>query len=462
MQKRLLWRFFPAFAAVVAVLLLLFSVVAIRLFDNFYLAQVTDELKAQVTLAEPTLRTTADIQQAVRELGERSGTRFTVVLPDGTVAADSEENPAQMTNHADRPEVRDAFGGIVGVSTRHSPTLKKELLYVAVRVRAAGETRFILRAAKPLRGIKEAIGPVFGEMSLVALLIGAAAVLVSFVVARRISVPLRRIQEGAERFAAGDLGSRLAMPETEEFARLARSLNTMAEQLRRLENIRKDFVANVSHELRTPITSIKGYVETLRDGALADREKARAFLDTIARQADRLGAIVEDLLALSKIERDNEQGDIVLDRSRLRPILEAAAQLFAQRAAERSVRIDISCDEGLSAPVSAPLLEQAIANLVDNAVKYSHDGGTVTVSAALAPDAVVITVADTGIGISLEHLPRLFERFYRVDKARSRAAGGTGLGLAIVKHIALAHKGAVSVKSEQGKGSSFSISLPLS
>lgn len=580
MRRRLIWRLFPAFAAVIVPALFLFSLATFRIFNDFHLARVTEELKAQAALAEPILRTATDRQQAARELGERTGTRFTVILPDGVVVADSAEDPMQMDNHGDRPEVKNAFAGLLGVSTRYSPTLQKDLLYVALRVRDAGETIFVLRTAKPLARVREALMPILGVILLAALLIAVAAVGASYLVARRMSIPLRHLQEGAERFAAGELDRRLPLPETEEFAQLARSLNTMAEQigtrirtitgqrteletlltsmdealvvvdgdgtvarlnraagalfhvapddaagkpaiaivrnralndligevlatgrpgqrevelydsdgrvlmvhgtivpgpekaalfvfndvtrLKKLENIRKEFVANVSHELRTPITSIKGFVETLRDGAIDDRENARSFLDTIARQSDRLGAIIEDLLALSKIERETEQGGIVRTPTNLRSVIEAAIQPFRERAAERGIRVSVVCDGTMTFPANGALLEQALVNLIDNAVKYSNDNGQITIGTRLTGTEATVSVADNGIGIPSEHLPRLFERFYRVDKARSRTVGGTGLGLAIVKHIALAHGGSVSVESEPGKGSTFSLHLPLS
>ncbi len=230
--------------------------------------------------------------------------------------------------------------------------------------------------------------------------------------------------------------------------------------LRRLENVRRDFVANVSHELKTPVTSIKGFVETLLGGAASDPEAAERFLQIIARQADRLNAIIEDLLNLSRIERDAEAGDIALEEGRLKPVLQAAIQVCEVLAASKEIRVELDCDAALSAPVSAPLLEQAVVNLIDNALKYSPQGGRVRVEAHQTPEQIILRVQDWGTGIEEKHLPRLFERFYRVDKARSRKLGGTGLGLAIVKHIAQAHGGQVRVESELGRGSTFSLHLP--
>ena len=228
----------------------------------------------------------------------------------------------------------------------------------------------------------------------------------------------------------------------------------------RLETLRRDFVANVSHELRTPIASIKGFVETLLEGAMLETQDAERFLHIIDRQTDRLGAIVEDLLSLAKIEQREGASDLETQRHPLLGVLLAAAD-FCQTAAEHcSVTIRVDCDGELSALLNAPLMEQAVINLLDNAVKYSDEGGVVTVRACSEGDEVLITVEDHGSGIAAEHLPRLFERFYRVDKARSRKLGGTGLGLAIVKHVVLAHGGRVSVQSTPGEGSTFRVHLP--
>lgn len=231
-------------------------------------------------------------------------------------------------------------------------------------------------------------------------------------------------------------------------------------RLRRLENVRREFVANVSHELKTPITSVKGFVETLLDGAMESPEDARRFLAIIARHADRLHAIVEDLLSLSRIDQETERKQIAIEPTRLGPPLHAAIQFCSHRAEEKAIRIDLAAPDDLVANVNAPLIEQAVVNLIDNAIKYSEPGSAVQVVAAESGSEVLVEVRDQGCGIEKEHLPRIFERFYRVDRARSRKLGGTGLGLAIVKHIAQAHGGSVSVESMPGKGSAFTIHLP--
>ena len=231
-------------------------------------------------------------------------------------------------------------------------------------------------------------------------------------------------------------------------------------RLRRLENVRRDFVANVSHELRTPITAIKGFVETLRDGAASCPKDAERFLAIILKHADRLNAIVDDLLTLSRIEQEGEAGEVLLEPGSVARVLHNAIETCLTQAQAKNITLALTCPEGLTARLNEPLLEQAVINLVVNSIKYSPENSAVRVTGTAMAGTVRITVRDCGVGISREHLPRLFERFYRSDKARSRNLGGTGLGLAIVKHIVQAHDGTVRVESRPGKGTTFTIDLP--
>jgi two-component system phosphate regulon sensor histidine kinase PhoR len=231
-------------------------------------------------------------------------------------------------------------------------------------------------------------------------------------------------------------------------------------RLRHLEKVRRDFVANVSHELRTPITSIKGFVETLLAENLEDKESALRFLGIVLKQADRLDAIIQDLLTLSRVEKGAESQTIELAPQRICEVLRGAAEMCQRKASDRRIAIEVRCPEDLTAAINPTLLEQAVVNLLDNAIKYSEPGAGVRLAAFQEAADVVVRVEDHGCGIEPRHLPRLFERFYRVDKARSRELGGTGLGLAIVKHIVAAHRGTVEVQSTVGRGSTFSIRLP--
>ena len=269
----------------------------------------------------------------------------------------------------------------------------------------------------------------------------------------RRQVPVER-EVTLSRPAARTLHARITPVSEDEYLVVLRDLT----ELRRLERVRRDFVANVSHELRTPLTSIKAMAETLLDGARTDEAVAPRFLQTIMRESDRLVRLSSDLLDLSRVEA------IGIQKS---PIdLAVLAAEVAVRLAAQAEKADITLINTLRAPLIVPAdrdeMAQVLVNLLDNAIAYTPPGGTVTLSASETRETVTLSVTDTGIGILSHDISRLFERFYRADKARSRASGGTGLGLSIVKHIVENHGGTVAVESEYNKGSVFSFTLPKS
>ncbi|HKE02453.1 MAG TPA: ATP-binding protein [Blastocatellia bacterium] len=229
-------------------------------------------------------------------------------------------------------------------------------------------------------------------------------------------------------------------------------------KLEMLERVRQEFLSNVSHELRTPLAAITAYAETLLDGGVDDPDNSLRFLHTIQRNAERMKALVNDISELSAIESGAVRLEI--ERLPLRQVINDVFNGLSHRASKHGVTLHNQVDEDFYVNADRRRLDQILINLVDNAIKFNHPGGAVTVLAEAAEDGQTIKVRDTGPGIPPDHLPRVFERFYRVDKARSREAGGTGLGLAIVKHLALAHGGEAHVTSEVGVGSEFAIKLP--
>jgi two-component system phosphate regulon sensor histidine kinase PhoR len=242
----------------------------------------------------------------------------------------------------------------------------------------------------------------------------------------------------------------------------------------RLERMRSDFVANVSHELRTPITNIKGYVETIQQIGLSDEGQVNRFLEIVARNASRLGALVEDLLSISFLESSNSKERVTMASTPVNALIDWVDAELGPAAEARGVKLTRNIESDLQLHANALLIEQAIGNLVSNAIRYSPRGSSIEISARTSDASqksssntigeigmAVITVTDQGPGIPEKHLPRLFERFYRVDSARSREDGGTGLGLAIVKHIAMVHGGSVRAESVIGQGSRFCLMIPL-
>jgi two-component system phosphate regulon sensor histidine kinase PhoR len=554
---------------------------------QFYFGQVSEDIKSRAHLVQQQI--TDDLTDGDHEAiddfckanGPLSATRITIILPDGTVIGDSDDQPANMENHADRPEFRDAVATGLGRSQRPSDTLGKNMMYLAIPIHHQNEIVAIVRASVPVSAIDDQLREIYRKIIWAVLIVAVLAAVVSLGLSKRISRPIEKIKEAANRFASGDLALRLTVPKPTELTELAIAMNKMAHQLdqriktittqnaesdailssmiegviaidsdaqivrinraaasffnintkqaercsfeeviknaeviafirqaldstapteteviltnegkrhlklhaarltdakgsntgavivltdtthiRQLQKVRQDFVANVSHELKTPITSIKGFVETLQEGALSEPREAARFLDIIARHADRLNAIIDDLLSLSRLEEDSEQRALSFEMTPLKPVLSEAVDLSKPAAQEKQIQIDLDCDETLEARINPALLEQAVTNLINNAIKYSDEKSRIGVTAGQTDDQIHIAVRDQGCGIAEKYHERIFQRFYVVDKSRSRKLGGTGLGLAIVKHIAQVHNGTVTVESQPEHGSTFTLHLP--
>jgi signal transduction histidine kinase len=264
--------------------------------------------------------------------------------------------------------------------------------------------------------------------------------------------------QAARRMETGDYSTRVHTPSRDEVGQLAEAFNTMSGELEGVERLRRDLVANVSHELKTPITAIRAHLENLLDGV---EQPDPETLQVMLAQSERLGRLVDQLLDLSRLE----SGDVPLDRSPV-PIAPLVSQVLSEidvARTDRGVAVTSEVPEDLPPALAArERVHQVLFNLVDNAVRYTPSGGAVTVSAHRHNGSVEIEVHDTGVGIPAEHLPRLFERFYRVDTSRSREGdGGTGIGLAIARSVVEAHGGQIHAESEPGGGSTFTFELPV-
>lgn len=403
-------------------------------------------------------------------LAHTLGVRLTLLKSDGRVVFDSEVAADRLPfveNHADRPEVRSALLGAHGTHMRRSATVDVELLYVARRLDRPIE-RYdaeIIRLSVPLSELRANSRAIRAKVlvgCVVALLAaGAAGLLVS----RRIARPIEHLADVAEEVRRGNFDRPIAVTSDDEIGRLSRVLSDVLGKLKddisrmsKLEKVRSEFLGNVSHELRTPIFAIQGFIETLLGGAIDDPRVNREFLNKALDNTSRLSALLTDLIDISRIESGEMKLSLrVVD---LRELLGSVCHEMQPKAAQRGIALELVPVDEEAAEVHGDeqRIRQVMTNLVDNAIKYT-DAGSVTVSAVVSDGGVRIDVADTGCGIAPEHQPRIFERFYRVDKDRSREAGGTGLGLAIVKHIVEAHGSAIELESTPGRGSRFSFTL---
>lgn len=410
--------------------------------------------------------------------------RITLIDSDGSVIADSIADPATMENHSTRTEVRNALAGKEGTSLHTSSVSKKALMYYAIPSTYNGR-QIALRLSMPVDETVFFSTETRSSLIATAIILLAAVLVASFLIALKIVRPIYEMQKATEQYRKGNYDFHVHIRSPREMADLGDSFNLMSDtitknisDLKNMERVRKDFVANVSHELKTPVTSIKGFTETLLDGAIEDADTSRHFLGIIDTQCSRLMNIIEDLLTLSRLESDGTAPDMI--ESDLVQIAKSACDNLTKTAESKKINLIYHPSEKeISVEVNPGLIEQAISNLIDNAIKYCPEGSEVLCTVETDPatkenyssakDAngtltiARIVVEDNGIGIPDELSERIFERFYRVDKGRSRDAGGTGLGLSIVRHIVTLHKGTVCEKKRpDGKsGARFEITLPI-
>jgi signal transduction histidine kinase len=475
MSRRLVWRVYIPFLLMALSVLAAFSVYMTFAIKRIYLDGVRDDLAVRARLAarelpaDGTVLNSQAIDGFCKKWGNVSGTRFTVILPDGRVAGDSVEKSAAMDNHSQRPEIIAALRGDTGEATRFSSTLRKKFMYVAVPLQRNGHLVAVVRASVPVDTVTLTLR-MFRHQTIIGLILAAILfALVGIFVSRHITEPIEAIRDAARRIARGDLQARAPVSGTVEMDALASTLNQMAGQLQdrmdrmsRLERVRRDFVANVSHELKTPLTAIRGCIETIAEDECLRSGPNRRFLDMLERQTNRLQSIVEDLLSLSALEHSDDHAAVEeCVPAPVGAVVERVIALHADDARRRGMQIVSRIDEDVIVPITPHFMEQAVGNLIDNAIKYAGPKGRIDITLRVVDGFCEIVVSDEGPGIEPRHLPHIFQRFYRVDKARSRESGGTGLGLAIVKHVALAHGGSATVESSPGEGATFIIRIPL-
>jgi two-component system phosphate regulon sensor histidine kinase PhoR len=584
-SSRLFWKLFLAYGSLYIVLSFVFIKLEGARIEALTIERVRERLQdVSMVLASEIVtfseeHSQDDLQSRFRQLGRQTNLRYTLIDLEGMVLADSERSPADMENHADRPEFQEARRKGLGESQRFSATLGFPMFYVARPVIEQGEMTALVRVSLNLSALNAEVNAARRFLWLIAICVGLVAAPVSYIVVGRIVRPLGEIAESARAIASGDYRHPVLFDSHDELGelgnafrrmqdelaqrvdqlqlyadRLATVLEGMVEgvlavdrdkrillandacksllgikvqdvvgrplletarnldlqeavngaletqgpcqreimlpgsnrrvvhvlakqlrgsstpgvvvvlhdvtELRRLENMRRDFVANVSHELKTPLASIKAYAETLRLGAVNDAEHNMDFVQRIEEQSDRLHQLIVDLLHLSRVESGKEAFDFA--SVSIQEVCRLSVHQHAELAESRGLSLALDrSSEDTSIWADREGLATILDNLIDNAIKYTAPGGGITVRWYRDDRYAVLEVEDSGIGIAPEDQGRIFERFYRVDKARSRDLGGTGLGLAIVKHLSQAFGGEVSVSSELGVGSVFRVRLQL-
>ncbi|MDK2866554.1 MAG: two-component system, OmpR family, phosphate regulon sensor histidine kinase PhoR [Clostridiales bacterium] len=571
-----------SYAVLVLVIVVPLSVVINNALKDQLVTQYEAQLENEIGLVKEHLLDIDLNETSFKEFAygvkEMLDVRVTIINGSGVVQADSEEDPAKMDNHINREEVRTALAtNTLASSVRYSSTLKTEYLYTAIPV-TLQETHYIIRISKPLFELNEINDTIKRYTMLSTVIAIVLAMIIAWLMSRRITGPIDELTEAAKDISAGNYGKKIYTHTSDQIGELTNSFNHMSvnlavtmsnlkqrnveleailnsmingiiaidadknilminpicfeilnlpsdyivenesmykiirndelaemvedaiesgisqvkelsyvhldkilriyinpiittekdiigsivvlqdvTQIRKLEQMRSDFVSNVSHELKTPLTSIKGFVDTLKNGAISDEGTALRFLDIIDIESDRLYRLINDILILSEIERMDKDYD--KERVEVCEVIDEVVDMLSLKAEQKNIGLSAEMDGPMTMLGNRDRVKQMMINLVDNALKYT-EVGEVNIKITSTGNWIKITVSDTGIGIPEEHLNRLFERFYRVDKGRSRNQGGTGLGLSIVKHIVLLYKGKISVTSTVNGGTTFEILFP--
>lgn len=452
---RLAHRILLFAVALIAVLMLAIGyLIEGRLYERIIDERVTG-LSREARLIASQWRAGSEPGALVRTASEALGGRVTLIDTSGVIVADAGPAGAgaqRVGTRARRPEVAEARAHALGVSAGIDPSGDWEELYVAV----AGE-RGIARVAVTTASLQEIFDQTRSELLTVWFLAMLVATLLSIMYAWYVSEPVIQLRDLAHALAGRDFRSRKLTPAPGEVGELATSLQELAVRLEALERVRREFVANVSHELRTPLTIAGGYAATLaKDETASDQQ--RQFAESILGNTTRMQRLVDDLLDLSKLESGAWTPDV--EQVELAGIAAELLETLRPVAAANGTSLTVELTPNAQLFTADRMaVRQILANLTENAIRHAP-GGTVSIFSKPAPNGVWIGVSDTGTGIPPEHLPRIFERFYRVDTARSRRSGGTGLGLAIVKHLTEAHGGSVDAESTPGVRTTIQSFLP--
>ena len=432
-------KIFKYFACMITVAILATTLLLSWVNYEMFKGRVMDDLEAYGRMFAVEMNGEAETQSALHSLEE--DIRVTLVHADGTVYYDNFADPNAMDNHADRPEIRQALENGSGSDIRNSSTVDQSAFYYAVRLKNGD----VMRLAQEASNIWSVY---FRSMPLI-MLLAAGMACVSLYLAHLLTA---RLVQPIERMTAhlNNVSGVARYPELEPFMDM---IEQQHEEILRSANMRVEFTANVSHELKTPLTSISGYAELIESG-MAQGEQAKTFAGEIHKSANRLLTLINDIIRLSQM--DAPMPDLKFEPVDLAQIAANTFEQLEMSARKADVTLQLDAKPAM-VEADRQMMDELLYNLCDNAIRYNVHGGSVKLEVRPVRDKVIVCVQDTGIGISPENQEHVFERFYRVDKSRSKATGGTGLGLAIVKHIAVKHNAQIELESELGRGTKISV-----
>ena len=424
----------------IATLAIFFTMLLITVvYYDLFRGQVFEDLRAYTMI----LTEYEDMSQ-IREVSdklEEYEMRVTLVGEDGKVLFDSEADSASMENHGERPEIVEAMETGEGQAVRNSETLSENTFYYAVRL----ENGSVLRIAKDAGSIYSIFGRALPSLFMVLLALIVLCMVLAHYLTSKLIAPIERLAENLDESNDGT--------DYEELTPFISMIKEQHEDIMKNARMRQEFTANVSHELKTPLTSISGYAELIETGMASEEDMVR-FAHGIHSSANRLLTLINDIIRLSEL--DGTEEEVSFERLNLYQLADTCVEMLALNAEKHKVTIRLS---GMECYITGnkQMIEELLYNLCDNAIRYNNEGGSVSVEVYPKHGQTVLTVRDTGIGIPKEHQERIFERFYRVDKSRSKSTGGTGLGLAIVKHIIAKHNAKMELASEVGKGTTITV-----
>ncbi|MDD3417178.1 MAG: ATP-binding protein [Lachnospiraceae bacterium] len=422
MKKKINHRFLGIAALAICSMLFFLSV----LFYNMIQKQVFEELKIISELIDKEEILSPDLENI----------RVTYVNKDGNVFYDNQVKIENLENHGKRPEIVQAFKTGQGKSIRRSDTLSKDNFYYA----RLADDGYVIRVSKEVDSILNIVKNIIPVVLLITFLLFLICMILSHVLTASLLQPIVRM--------ASDMDHIEPEKTYKELVPLVEMIRNQHQEILKNARMRQDFTANVSHELKTPLTSISGYSELIENG-MADKDDTVRFASEIHRNATRLLTLINDIIRLSEL--DVVENHVIFDEINIYELAKTCVDMLQMNAEKNNITIELE-GEPCSIRANKEMMEEVLYNLTDNAIRYNKPGGSVTVSVKNMENNVILMVSDTGIGIPGEHQNRIFERFYRVDKSRSKSLGGTGLGLAIVKHIIMTHDAELELTSKENIG----------